>query len=166
MSFDGFADVWTPVCLRRRIGRKPVRVVIANEPLVLFRDGRGGLGALLDRCPHRGVALSLGRVVADGTLECPFHGWRFDVAGANRAVPLNPEARCETLGAMAIPVREIGDLVWVYTHPKAMDVPEPVVPESSDRSDAYAHLYRARLGLPLDASDGEHARQSAPAVRA
>jgi len=130
MSFDGFADVWTPVCLRRRIGRKPVRVVIANEPLVLFRDGRGGLGALLDRCPHRGVALSLGRVVADGTLECPFHGWRFDVAGANRAVPLNPEARCETLGATAIPVREIGDLVWVYTHPKAMDVPEPVVPES------------------------------------
>ena len=81
MTFDGFADVWTPVLLRRKLTSKPVRLVIANEPLVLFRDGRGGVGALLDRCPHRGVALSLGRIT-DGTLECPFHGWRFDISGA------------------------------------------------------------------------------------
>ncbi len=30
------------------------------------------LGALIDRCPHRGVALSRGRVTEKGTLECPF----------------------------------------------------------------------------------------------
>ena len=130
MAFDGFADVWTPVLLRRRVGLRPVRVVVAGEPIVLFRDGRGGLGALLDRCPHRGVALSLGRVTSDGTLECPFHGWRFDVSGANRATPLNPDARCETLGAAALPVREIGDLIWVYTRRHAKDVAEPIVPES------------------------------------
>lgn len=128
MTFDGFADVWTPVLLRRKLTSKPVRLVIANEPLVLFRDGRGGVGALLDRCPHRGVALSLGRIT-DGTLECPFHGWRFDISGANRHVPLNPEARCETLGAAALPVREIGDLIWIYTRPNASSPPEPSVPD-------------------------------------
>jgi phenylpropionate dioxygenase-like ring-hydroxylating dioxygenase large terminal subunit len=130
MSFDGFADVWTPVLHRRRLGRRPVRIVVAGEPLALFRDGRGGVGGLLDRCPHRGVALSLGRVASDGTLECPFHGWRFDVGGANRAVPLNPDARCETLGAAAVPVREIGDLIWIYTRTNTTTAPEPVVPES------------------------------------
>jgi phenylpropionate dioxygenase-like ring-hydroxylating dioxygenase large terminal subunit len=130
MSFDGFADVWTPVLLRRRLGARPVRVVVAGEPLALFRDGSGRVGALVDRCPHRGVALSLGRVAPDGTLECPFHGWRFDVAGANRHVPLNPEARCEALGAQALPVRELGELIWVYTNPEASAPPEPVVPDS------------------------------------
>lgn len=129
MSFEGFADVWTPVLLRRRLGRRPVRVVVAGEPLALFRDDRGQVGALTDRCPHRGVALSLGRVAPDGTLECPFHGWRFGVDGANRAVPLNPEARCQSLGAAALPVREVGDLIWVYTRPNARAVPEPVIPD-------------------------------------
>ena len=129
-GFAGFADVWTPVMQRRRLGRRPLRVVVAGEPVVFFRDGQGGVGALVDRCPHRGAALSLGRVAPDGTLECPYHGWRFDVAGANRAVPLNPEARCETLGAAALPVREIGDLLWVYTRPGAGAPAGPVVPES------------------------------------
>ena len=130
MSFRGFCDVWTPVILRRRVGRRPVRQVVAGEPIVLFRNSDGAVGALLDRCPHRGVALSLGRVAEDGNLECPFHGWRFDIAGANRGVPLSPEARCETLGAAALPVREIGDLIWVFTRPNATSPPEPVVPDS------------------------------------
>jgi phenylpropionate dioxygenase-like ring-hydroxylating dioxygenase large terminal subunit len=130
MTFHGFADVWTPVLQKRRLGRRPLRVIVAGEAVVLFRDGRGGVGALLDRCPHRGVALSLGQVLDEGTLECPFHGWRFDISGANRHVPLNPQARCETLGANALPVREIGDMVWVYTGPNALAAPEPVVPEA------------------------------------
>jgi phenylpropionate dioxygenase-like ring-hydroxylating dioxygenase large terminal subunit len=130
MTFDGFADVWTPALLRRRLGHRPVRVTVAGEPVALFRGASGKVGALIDRCPHRGVALSLGRVAADGTLECPFHGWRFDTSGANRAVPLNPQARCETLGAAALPVREIGDLIWVYTRPNATAPPEPVSPRA------------------------------------
>lgn len=129
MSFEGFADVWTPVLLGRKLGRRPLRVVVAGENIVLFRDGEGGVGALIDRCPHRGVALSLGQVLDDGTLECPFHGWRFDISGANRRVPLNPEARCENLSASALPVREIGDMIWVYTRPGAQSAPEPIIPD-------------------------------------
>ena len=94
--FDGFANVWTPVVQRRRVGAKPLRVVVAGEALVLFRGRGGRLGALLDRCPHRGVALSLGRVTKQGCLECPFHGWQFDETGSTRHVPLNPmhETNC------------------------------------------------------------------------
>lgn len=43
----------------------------------------GQLVAALDRCPHRDVSLS-GGVVKDGTLVCPGHFWRFDLATGER----------------------------------------------------------------------------------
>ena len=127
--FEGFARVWSPLAPLKALGKGPKRIVLAGEPIVLFRDNVGEVGALIDRCPHRGVALSLGRVGSDGCLECPFHGWRFDTAGVNRRVPLNPQAKREGLGAQALPVRVIGDYVWVFTEPGAHAPPEPVAPD-------------------------------------
>jgi phenylpropionate dioxygenase-like ring-hydroxylating dioxygenase large terminal subunit len=128
--FEGFANVWTPVELARRLGRRPLRVRVAGQQVVLFRGEGGRPGALLDRCPHRGAALSLGRVV-DGCVECPFHGWRFSPEGACRAVPLNdvPQARRERLGATALPVRERAGLLWLYTRPGTAAEDEPQVSE-------------------------------------
>lgn len=128
--FLGFANVWTPVVLARKLGTRPMRVVVAGEPIVLFKDQRGGIGALRDRCPHRGASLSLGRVASDGCLECPFHGWRFDRSGAARFIPLDPDAKCEVLSADALPVRQIGDMIWIFTSPGAHNVPEPLPPDS------------------------------------
>lgn len=127
--FQGFANVWTPVVAAKRLGRKPLRIVVAGEPVVLFRGRANAIGALMDRCPHRGVALSLGRVGDDGCLECPFHGWRFATSGENRFVPLNPDAKRDLLGATALPARQLGDLVWIYTAPGADAPVEPVAPE-------------------------------------
>jgi nitrite reductase/ring-hydroxylating ferredoxin subunit len=76
---------WYAVALSRTVGRKPHRVLIDGQPFVVFRTG-GALRCLVDRCPHRFAPLSLGRVVGD-TIECPYHGWRFDGSGRCRAVP-------------------------------------------------------------------------------
>lgn len=127
--FEGFANHWTPVVLAKRLRRKPLRVVVAGEPVVFFRDSAGEIGALIDRCPHRGAALSLGRIGNDGCLECPFHGWRFDRAGANRYTPLNPDAKRDILGATALPVRKVGDLIWVRTAPGVDAQDEPNAPD-------------------------------------
>ena len=139
--FEGFARVWTPLVAARAVTRKPLRLVLAGEPVVLFRGAGGKVGALIDRCPHRGVALSLGRVGADGCLECPFHGWRFDADGRNERTPLNPESRRSLLGAKALPVRVLGEMVWVYT--AAEPAPdEPVAPDgltASGLSRVYVH---------------------------
>jgi phenylpropionate dioxygenase-like ring-hydroxylating dioxygenase large terminal subunit len=129
MLFPGFARVWTPVLPSRRVGRSPVGLRLAGEKIVLFRTSAGGLGALVDRCPHRGVQLSLGRVEEDGCLACPFHGWRFGADGKATLVPLNPDAKLDRLGATALPVRELGGLVWVYTAAEA-PAGEPVPPEA------------------------------------
>jgi phenylpropionate dioxygenase-like ring-hydroxylating dioxygenase large terminal subunit len=115
--FEGFANVWTPVVTTKELGNKPLGTKLAGEPIVLFRDRKGGVGALLDRCPHRGVALSLGEVNEDGCLECPFHGWAFRTDGACAHIPLNPiaEDKRGRYAATGLPVREVGGLVWVFT---------------------------------------------------
>lgn len=126
--FEGFARVWTPIALASEL--RPGRLLpaqVAGTRLVLFRDPSGAVRALVDRCPHRGVALSLGRIADDGCLECPFHGWRFDGEGAARHVPWNPDARREALSAQAVPAREAGGLLWIYTAP-GVDAPgEPAI---------------------------------------
>ena len=126
--FAGFANVWTPLLPARRVRRQPVRVVVAGEAVVLFRGSDGAPAVLIDRCPHRGAALSAGKVGADGCIECPFHGWRFGPNGDNCRVPLNPDAKRHLLGATALPTRQFGDLIWVHTG--VVDAPpEPDVPE-------------------------------------
>ena len=129
--FAGFAHVWTPIAERRNVKQgATLRVMLAGEPIVLWRDGTGSISAFHDRCPHRGVALSLGRVLPNGCLECPFHGWQFDPSGACKKVPLAPEAKRERLSARAFPVRELGPYVWIYTAPVLNAPSEPNVPEA------------------------------------
>lgn len=123
--FTNFANVWTPIGLSGDLKPgKPLGRRIAGERVVLFRDAAGQPGALIDQCPHRGVALSLGRVV-EGELQCPFHGWRFDRSGANCFVPWNPDAKRDRLGARALPVRERAGLLWLYTGFEPSTEPDP-----------------------------------------
>ena len=123
--FGDFAKVWTIVGSARDVGAgKLYPRIVAGERVVLFRDAEGEPAALIDRCPHRGVALSLGKL-CNGVVECPFHGWRFDATGANRLVPWNPDAKLEVLGATALPIREINGLLWLRTDPVATTEPSP-----------------------------------------
>lgn len=78
-------DYWQAVALSQDVRRKPKRLMFEGIPIVLFRSEHG-LAALLDRCPHRLVELSTGRV-CNGQIECPYHGWRFDGEGRCRAIP-------------------------------------------------------------------------------
>jgi phenylpropionate dioxygenase-like ring-hydroxylating dioxygenase large terminal subunit len=123
--FADFANLWTVVGLARDLGpATKLTLRIAGEPILLFRDAAGRAAALVDRCPHRGVALSLGKL-AEGEITCPFHGWRFDGAGRNCHVPWNPDAKRDRLGALALPVREAGGLLWLYTGFDPTDAPMP-----------------------------------------
>ncbi|MCL4721146.1 MAG: Rieske 2Fe-2S domain-containing protein, partial [Gammaproteobacteria bacterium] len=118
---------WTPVLPLTGLTANPQAVEIAGERLVLFRNGEGRWSALLDRCPHRGAALSLGRVMHDGTLRCRYHGWRFTGDGACTKVPLNdlnPQALAR-IRAAAVPVQELAGALWVYTGVMGDEPPPP-----------------------------------------
>ncbi|MEZ4301436.1 MAG: aromatic ring-hydroxylating dioxygenase subunit alpha [Polyangiaceae bacterium] len=128
--FEGFARVWTPVALAADLAPgAPLPVRVAGTPLVLFRDPHGKPTALLDRCPHRGVALSLGKV-EDGRIECPFHGWKLEATGQVCHVPWNPDAKLAPLRGVSVPIRELGGQLWVYTDAVETPPTEPEVHES------------------------------------
>ncbi len=114
---------------------------------MLFRGRSGAPAALLDRCPHRNVPLSLGRV-DDGRLECAYHGWRFDGDGACCAVPGlvgEPPARA---AAACFAAMEQDGLVWVLSSP---DEPPSDVPFRLPLLDARGYA-RVRRELHLRAT--------------
>lgn len=114
-------DAWFIAVESSALAKSPVSVTVQNVPLVLFRDGQGKAVALVDRCPHRNVPLSLGRV-REGCLECPYHGWRFGDAGACLRVPGlmdEGETSLKARAATAHPTREAQGYVWVSATPDA-----------------------------------------------
>lgn len=85
MSKAARKDYWQAVALTDDVGRKPRRILFEGAPVVLFRSGKG-IAALFDRCVHRLVELSTGKIV-NGEIECPYHGWRYDGDGRCTAIP-------------------------------------------------------------------------------
>jgi len=57
---------------------RPINVDIRDQPIVLWRDAAGIVRALEDRCPHRRAPLSLGCVLANGMIQCGYHGWTYE----------------------------------------------------------------------------------------
>lgn len=119
---------WYVACLSKELGRKPLARIIVGVPVALFRDGAGRAAAVLDRCPHRNVPLSIARI-RDGLLECRYHGWRFDASGTCRAIPglchegEDPGKRARAVDAY--PTVERDGFVWVYPDRDSEPPPEP-----------------------------------------
>lgn len=67
---------------------KPLKITRFGESLSLWRDEHGEVCCITDRCCHRSVSLSCGRVV-NGQLECPFHGFLYDKSGKVTLIPAN-----------------------------------------------------------------------------
>jgi phenylpropionate dioxygenase-like ring-hydroxylating dioxygenase large terminal subunit len=89
---------------------------LLGEPLLLGRDNAGGVFALRDICPHRGIPLRYGRF--DGAeIECCYHGWRFRPDGRCTAIPSLVEGQSFDLSkirAKSFPAREVQGNIWVY----------------------------------------------------
>lgn len=97
-----------------------------GKDLVLFRT-EGGEAKLLDaHCPHLGAHLGHGGKVKGDCIECPFHAWKFDGAGACVEVPyakkIPPRA---SLAPWAM--REVNGMIMTWHHnaaaPPQWDVP-------------------------------------------
>jgi phenylpropionate dioxygenase-like ring-hydroxylating dioxygenase large terminal subunit len=93
-------------------GEQPLARRICNEPIVLFRDGTGGVGALADRCCHRAAPLSMGTAVEEG-IQCGYHGLVID--GSGRCVRIPGQERIPADARVrSYPIVEKDQLVWVW----------------------------------------------------
>jgi phenylpropionate dioxygenase-like ring-hydroxylating dioxygenase large terminal subunit len=116
---------WYIACRSRELRDKPLARTILGTPIVLFRHEGGRPAALLDRCAHRNVPLSLGEVLGE-RLVCGYHGWEFDGGGVCQRVP----ALCgpQTGKARRVPMFpcvESQGSVWVYASPDVTPKVEP-----------------------------------------
>jgi phenylpropionate dioxygenase-like ring-hydroxylating dioxygenase large terminal subunit len=133
-SITELRDQWYPLCLSEKLKAKPMSFRVFDTPVCVFRDC-GRAVALLDRCAHRNVPLSLGKMV-DGQLQCAYHGWRFDGGGVCRHIPAlcDPcEGKARRVPTFAI--REHQGLMWIYARPDVEPDKEPFLLQHVDDSD-------------------------------
>ncbi len=86
-----------------------------GEKLVFWRDQNGEIHCLRDKCIHRGVQLSKGKL-KNNYLECPFHGFQYDKTGAVKLIPARGRKTLveEYFKQQAYVTRESGGLVFIY----------------------------------------------------
>lgn len=126
----GLRNFWYPVAWSQQIRRKPTSVKLLGEEVMLMRDG-GEVFALHDRCPHRGVPLSLGSQQFPGTVTCAYHGWtyRLDNGVLAAVITDGPDSpMCGKVAVRSYPTAERLGLVWVFVG----DSDKPVPPVEVD----------------------------------
>jgi vanillate O-demethylase monooxygenase subunit len=97
------------------VGDEPVSTKLLDVQLAVFR-GNDGLSVVLDRCPHRWVKLSAGKVV-NGNIECPYHALQFSGSGQCVHMPgalrtSNSEKIPRSYRVASFPVVEKYGLAW------------------------------------------------------
>ncbi|WP_116368145.1 Rieske 2Fe-2S domain-containing protein [Parahaliea mediterranea] len=109
------------------------RVHAFDRELALYRT-RTGKAVLQDAfCPHLGAHLGVeGRVVGE-SLQCPFHGWRFDMSGKCVEIPYCDEIPDRAQIRMW-PVEEKNGEIYIWFHPEntAPQFPLPDLVELDD----------------------------------
>ena len=112
----GYRNYWYPIMWAEQVQKKPVPVELLGERIVLVRE-KDDIFALHDRCPHRGVPLSLGRRQYEGTISCAYHGWtyRLDSGLMCAALTDGPDSPINNrVSVTTYPVEQRLGLVWVY----------------------------------------------------
>ncbi|NIO08396.1 MAG: Rieske 2Fe-2S domain-containing protein [Deltaproteobacteria bacterium] len=130
----GFRHYWYPALLSRHLGKRPKSVEMLGEKLVFIR-ANGRVHALFDRCAHRGVALSEGDCLSEGTITCPYHGWTYSVADGKLIAALTDGPDSGVAGKKGVrsyPVEERNRIIYVYMGdgnppPLEEDVPEELL---------------------------------------
>ena len=113
---------WYVAAWSTEISRTPLARTLLNEPVALYRTEAGAVVAMEDRCPHRRVPLSGGKVIGD-RLQCPYHGLQFDTEGACVRIPgqdMIPPTAC----VKTYPVVERYRWAWIWMGDPAKADPE------------------------------------------
>ena len=128
-----FMNFWYAALRSEALADRPAKLRMLGHDFVLFRDQAGAARCLSNVCVHRGGSLGDGRRLDDGTVQCPYHGWRFDGEGRCTRIPsLGANGRVPGRARVdAYPVVERYGLVFVFLgdqpeagRPPILDIPE------------------------------------------
>ena len=136
-------NTWYVCAEPGEVGRTPMSRTICDEKVVFWRREDGTPVAFEDRCCHRRMPLSKGKLIGD-RMECYYHGLQFGDDGACVHVPgqatIPPGARVRTY-----PVVEKYNWVWIWMGDPALADEGRIVPypwkTSSDWGDKGTYFY-------------------------
>jgi len=119
---------WCPVVASSELGSKPIARTRFGQKLVFWRSA-GRAVCMPDRCPHRGAALSLGKInKARNALACPFHGLEFSANGRCVHLPVESDPRIPAdFGVQPSKVCEEDGYIWLWQGPENEQSAEPQV---------------------------------------
>jgi phenylpropionate dioxygenase-like ring-hydroxylating dioxygenase large terminal subunit len=125
-------DQWYVAAFDDEVGRTPLARTILGEDLLLFRTEAGIPVVFEDRCAHRRLPLSAGRLVGD-TIECGYHGLVYDITGRCVKIP-GQATRSDAPVVRAYPAVERHRFVYVWIGDPAQADPATIVsfPRLSD----------------------------------
>jgi len=117
---------WIALTRTSTLGQQPRRVSLMNKNYVVWRDKNYVARIQSDVCKHRGASLAKGRVLKDGCLECPYHGWKYTESSITQPWSDVPEYFANEFNT-----QDKDGLFWV--RPVGLEGPEPPgVPHSTD----------------------------------
>jgi len=132
--FPRYPNGWFQVAYADEVEAGALHSLTAfGEELLVFRDADGRPRVLGAYCPHLGAHIGHGGALEEGTVRCPFHGWRF--GGDGRCVEVPYADRIPSRARLPCwPVVERAGRILVWHHaggePPQWELPE--VPELED----------------------------------
>jgi vanillate O-demethylase monooxygenase subunit len=103
---------WYIAAMSNEVTRELMSRRILDDQIVFYRTEEGVPVALANRCPHRGVPLSMGKLIGD-SLRCAYHGFEFSRAGVCTRVPSQDTITAQ-LAVRSYPVIEVWPYVWIW----------------------------------------------------
>ncbi|WP_083301821.1 Rieske 2Fe-2S domain-containing protein [Kozakia baliensis] len=106
-------DFWYPLAWSHDLKRgKTIGRRFGKQPIALVRPLEGTVFALEDRCAHRQVPLSKGRVEGEA-VQCCYHGWAYGRSGRCIDVPYLGKGKLPN-GVRTYPCIESGGLIFIF----------------------------------------------------
>jgi phenylpropionate dioxygenase-like ring-hydroxylating dioxygenase large terminal subunit len=106
---------WYVVMDSTQVRDKPVGVVRMGEKLVFWRNSSGKVSCLRDKCAHRGVQLSKGKIIGDH-IQCPFHGLEYESSGRVTVIPADGKNTPvpDRFRVLSYPTYETHSFIWIW----------------------------------------------------
>ena len=107
-------NAWYAAGFSDEVGRTLLARTFLNEAVVLYRTADGRPVAFEDRCAHRRLPLSMGRLKGD-EIECGYHGLVYDCSGACVKIPGQPrESIPQGARVRSYPVVDRHFYLWIW----------------------------------------------------
>lgn len=129
---DYVRNAWYVAGWSSEFGEELCSVTVLDESMVMFRNSKGAVIAMEDRCPHRLLPLSKGKRIGDD-IQCGYHGMTFNCEGKCVRIP-GQENLPASAYVVTYPICEKNNIVWIWMGEAERANPEDVfdMPQFTD----------------------------------